>query len=140
MWIVKAMFILWACIILGIVTTDRYIAYAVKENAGRAIEQSLDAGIVAAGHVTDAQNGYVQLDETLLKRTIKETFRDNMNLDLNLENRLMKNTTFELDLVYDADGIPWMEVEFHTTVSFLLPNIEYPVDVARKIDFQSIYL
>lgn len=140
MWIAKWMIFLWVCIIVGILVTDRYIAFAVKENAGRAIEQSLDAAIVAAGYETDAQNGYVQLNETRLKQAAVTTFRQNMNLDSNLENRLMKDTIFTVDLVYDNNGVPWMEVEFHTTVSFLLPNMEYPVDVARRIDFQSIYI
>ncbi|MDN4090915.1 hypothetical protein [Paenibacillus polymyxa] len=139
MWVFKSMFILWVGIAIIILSTDRYVAYAVREHAGRSIEQSLDGGIIASGYVTDAQNGYVQLEEKSLEQAARLLFRKNMNLDSNLENRLMKGSDFKLKLTHDTDGVPWVEVEFHTHVSFFFGDHPYPINVARKIGYESIY-
>ncbi|MGG1669983.1 hypothetical protein ACIFOE_04900 [Paenibacillus sp. NRS-1783] len=107
--------------------------------AGEAIDHGIDAGIIKAGIITDAQEGYVQLEERSLRQAVRSAFRDNMKMDDNLEKPFMHNTTFDLKLIYDSNNVPWIEVTFLTHVSFVIHGVEYPVYVHRKIAYESIY-
>lgn len=126
--------------ILGLaLLADLYVIEDIYDSAGRAVEHSIDAGIVRSGIVTDAQHGFVQLEQHALKAATQGEFIRSLKLDSNMENKVMKNSQFDLELKYDTDGIPWVEVVFKTQVSFSLPDIEYPVTVTRKIAYGSMY-
>lgn len=116
-----------------------YVVDSTYQSTGRGIEQGLDAGIIKSGYVEDAQKGYVRLEEKSLQYAVKEAFRKNMNLDSQLENNIMKNSQFQLQLTHDSNGVPWIEVEFHTHVSLFIKQIQYPITVNRKIGYESIY-
>lgn len=119
--------------------TDRYVISYTYESAGRGIEHSIDAGIVKAGIVADAQSGVVQLDEESLRNTIRSEFIQNMKLDSTMEGNYMKNSALEVEINYDANDIPWIQAQFKTNVSFSLPWASYPIIVNRKIAYESIY-
>lgn len=126
--------------VLGIaLLTDWYVIDRVYDAVGRGIEHSIDAGIVRSGIVTDAQQGVVQLEPEALKAATKSEFIRYLGLSTNLENAIMKDSSFDLKLDYDDNGVPWVQVEFHTKVSFSFPDIEYPVTVNRKVAYESIY-
>lgn len=137
MWF-KALFgVLIGIIAIGFLS-DMLILDKTYTDSGRAIEHSIDAGIVESGIVEDAQQGIVRLEDSALKDATKAAFRRNMKLDEKLENKIMKDSSFDLKKTY-IDGIPWIQVEFRTHVSFSLPDVKYPVRVTRKIALESIY-
>ncbi|BFH18137.1 hypothetical protein J6TS7_38220 [Paenibacillus dendritiformis] len=137
MWI-KAMFSIFIGMIAIGLMSDLWVLDRTYNDSGRAIEHSLDAGIIESGIVDDAQQGIVRLEESALRDATKAAFRRNMKLDQNLENKIMKNSHFELKKTY-IDGVPWIQVEFRTHVTFAFPDVQYPVTVKRKIAFESIY-
>ncbi|EJW14338.1 hypothetical protein M5X00_24320 [Paenibacillus alvei] len=118
--------------------SDLWVLDRTFNDAGRAIEHSLDAGIIESGIVEDAQQGIVRLEESALRDSTKAAFKRNMKLDQNLENKIMKNSQFDLSKTY-IDGVPWIQVEFKTHVTFSFPDVKYPITVNRKIAFESIY-
>lgn len=137
MWF-KALFgVLLGIIAIGFLS-DMLILDKTYTDSGRAIEHSIDAGIVESGIVEDAQQGIVRLEESALRDATKAAFRRNMNLDDKLENKIMKNSQFDLKKTY-VDSVPWIQVEFRTHVTFAFPDVQYPVTVKRKIAFESIY-
>ena len=119
-------------------TADAITVYYVYESTGRAMEHALDAGIVKSGYVLDGQQGYVQLDEAKLKPAVKAEFARYLNLDGNLEGTVMSDSDFQLKLTYDSDGVPWIQTELSTHVTFAM-GIDYPLKVNRRIEFESIY-
>ena len=126
--------------VLGLaVLTDWYVTDTVYDSAGRGIENALDASIVKTGIVLDAQQGNVQLQKSQLLSAVKQEFIRNQNLNTEMENSIMKDSDLQLHLEYDADGVPWVTAIFHTKVSFMLPFIEYPVTVNRKIAYEGVY-
>lgn len=137
MWVKILGVILIGTIALGFIS-DLVVIDHVYSKGGRSIEHSIDAGIIKSGIVEDAQQGIVRLNESELKDATEAEFRHNMDLDSKLENKIMKNSQFNLQLTY-VDGIPWIEVEFRTHVSFTLPFIKYPITIRRKIAFESTY-
>jgi hypothetical protein len=119
--------------------TDWYVTDTVYDSTGRGIEHALDASIVKTGIVLDAQQGHVQLQQSQLLTTVKQEFIRNQNLNTEMENSIMKDSDLQLHLEYDANGVPWVTATFHTKVSFMLPFIEYPVTVYRKIAYEGVY-
>lgn len=138
MWI-KVLGIIFFGVFAIAFSSDLYVIDYTYNSTGRGIEHGIDAGIIRSGIVVDAQQGIVQLEESSLKDATKSEFMRYMKMDMNLENAIMKNSEFDLNLTYDAEGVPWVQVEFHTRVSFSIPFIDYPVTVNRKIAYESIY-
>jgi hypothetical protein len=138
MW-VKLLFIIFFGTIGIAFLCDYFALDYVYSSAGRGIEHSIDAGIIKSGIVVDAQNGIVKLDGSSLETTVKKEFAKYMGMDSNLENKLLKDSNFELSLVYDQNEVPWVHVKFDTRMSFAIRGVEYPVKVNRKIDFESVY-
>lgn len=118
--------------------TDVYVIEQTYRKAGRAIEHSLDSGIVASGIVEDAQEGIVRLELTALKDATRREFIRYMNLDEQLENKVMKDSQFDVSVSY-FDSIPVVNVKFKTNISFMIPDISYPITVNRNISYESIY-
>jgi len=130
--------LLFSLLLLSFVT-DRYVISYTYESAGRGIEHSIDAGIVKAGIITDAQAGFVQLDEDSLRNTIRSEFIRNMKLNSTMESKYMKQSALEIEINYDANDVPWIQARFKTQVSFSFPWASYPITVNRKIAYESIY-
>ncbi|MGG3278959.1 hypothetical protein [Paenibacillus solani] len=118
---------------------DWFVVNYVHETTGRAIEHSLDAGIIESGIVLDAQAGVVQLKPDTLKAAVKKNFIDSLNLSGSMENKVMKKSEMSLEMEYDGNDVPWIEVLFHTNVTFAIPGITHDVTVNRKIAYESIY-
>lgn len=118
---------------------DWYVVNYVHESTGRAIEHSLDAGIIDSGIVLDAQAGVVQLEPGSLKVAVANHFIDSLDLSASMENKIMKNSQLSLEMKYDTNDIPWIEVLFHTDVTFAIPGITHDVTVNRIIAYESIY-
>ncbi|GGG06200.1 hypothetical protein GCM10010912_58530 [Paenibacillus albidus] len=138
MWIKVCGAILFGLILIVLVM-DLLVVDSVYDSTGRAMEHSIDAGIVRSGIVTDAQQGKVQLEPNALRSATREAFRQALSLSGNLENAVMKDSQFELQLSYDADEVPWIDVVYRTHVSFALPGVQYPVTVHRNIPYESIF-
>ncbi|MBA9086492.1 hypothetical protein FHR92_002970 [Fontibacillus solani] len=138
MWIKVLGVILFGTICLAFLCDLIVLDYAYS-SAGRGVEHSIDAGIIKSGIVVDAQNGLVQLNKPALQAAAKAEFIKYMGLTGDMENNIMKNSSYELSLVYDENDVPWIEVKFYTHVSFTIRAVEYPVKVNRKIDFVSVY-
>lgn len=118
--------------------TDVYVIEQTYRKAGRAIEHSLDSGIVESGLVEDAQEGIVRLEPTALRDATKREFIRYMNLDDQLENKVLKDSQFDVSVSY-FDSIPVVNVKFKTNISFMIPDISYPITVNRNISYESIY-
>ncbi|MEK8212567.1 hypothetical protein [Paenibacillus sp. FSL L8-0463] len=138
MWVKVCGSILFGLILIVLIM-DLLVIDSVYDSTGRAIEHSIDAGIVRSGIVTDAQQGKVQLEENALRSSTREAFRVALSLNSSLENPVMKNSQFELQLRYDADEVPWIDVVFRTHVSFALPGVQYPVTIHRNIPYESVF-
>lgn len=137
MWMKVIAVILFGTLGLAFVC-DLIVIDEVYSKAGRAVEHSIDAGIIHSGIVEDAQQGIVRLNEPDLRDATQTAFRRNMNLDSQLQNKIIKNGRFNLKLDY-IDSVPWIQVEFKTDVSFSLPFIKYPITITRKVPYESIY-
>jgi hypothetical protein len=119
--------------------TDWYVTDTIYDSTGRGIEHALDASIVKTGIVLDAQQGNVQLKQSQLLSVVKQEFIRNQNLSVAMENSIMKDSDLQLHLEYDSEGVPWITATFHTKVSFMLPDVQYPVTVNRKIAYEGVY-
>ncbi|WP_338709189.1 hypothetical protein [Paenibacillus amylolyticus] len=130
-------------ILIGILViafiSDYLVVNSVYENSGRGIEHAIDAGIVKAGYVTDAQSGFVQLNQASLDAAIRSEFIRNLKLDATMKNPVMKDTSMDISIDYTSSDVPWISVQFKTNVSFLLPFITYPVTINRSIAYESVY-
>ncbi|MEK4108638.1 MULTISPECIES: hypothetical protein [Paenibacillus] len=135
---------LWGAILIGtfffIFSFDTYSVSYLYAKSGRAFEHSIDAGIIESGIVTDAQQGTVTLDEDMLRSAVKREFIRYMNLDPLMENAYMSGSQLDLKISYDSDGIPWIQVEFKTRISYSIKEISYPLSLSRRIAYESIYI
>ncbi|NOU80777.1 hypothetical protein GC101_18095 [Paenibacillus sp. LMG 31459] len=135
---------IWGAILIGtlfvIFSCDTYTVKYLYTKSGRGIEQSIDAGIIEAGIVTDAQQGTVTLDENILKNAVKREFIRYMNLDSMMENAYMKNSQLDMSISYDSNGNPWIQVEFRTHISYSIRDISYPLTLSRRIAYESTYI
>ncbi|WP_268627007.1 hypothetical protein [Paenibacillus alvei] len=131
-----------AVILFGVIGLGFFCDYLVQDmvysKTGRAIEHSIDAGIIKSGIVEDAKQGIVRLNPSDLKDATRSEFQRYMNLDSALENKVMKDSQFDLRMEY-IDGIPWIDVDFYTHVTFAFPDVKYTVRVNRKIAYESVY-
>lgn len=139
MWIKVLGMILFGVIGIAFLMDLTIINYSY-ESAGRGIEHALDAGIIESGYVIDAQEGTVALDEEKLIQSTKQEFIRYMKFNNQMENQVMKDTSFQVQLSYDQEGIPWVQIQFHAKVSFSIPGVTYPVDVKRKIAYESTFI
>ncbi|MNW32167.1 hypothetical protein D3C74_91030 [compost metagenome] len=137
MWVKVLAVILFGTIALAFLT-DLYVIEQTYGKAGRAIEHSIDAGIIHSGIVEDAQEGVVRLEVAALRESVRDEFQDYMHLDDNLENRIMKDSQFDVSISYN-DEVPIVNVLFSTSVSFSIPDIDYPITVKRNILYESVY-
>lgn len=119
---------------------DTYSVGYLYAKSGRGFEHSIDAGIIESGIVTDAQQGTVTLDEDMLRSAVKREFIRYMNLDPLMENAYMSGSQLDLKISYDSDGIPWIQVEFKTRISYSIKEISYPLSLSRRIAYESIYI
>lgn len=138
---IKWIFILFIGMIGIGFTVDYLVITDGHESVGRSMEQALDSGIIASEYIDDASKGSVQIDVAVLQKAVREEFQRNMRLDANLENNVYKNTTFIINYRYDAYGKPWIQMEFHTRVSFMFGEIiSYPIDIKRNIAYEAAYM
>jgi len=137
MWIKVCGVILFGMIFLVLIM-DLLVVDSVYDSSARAMEHSIDAGIIRSGIVTDAQQGLVQLNQSALHSATRNAFQYALNLSPELENVNMTDSTFILNLSYKND-VPWIDVVFETHVSFALPGVQYPVRIHRNVPYESIY-
>ena len=137
MWVKLLGLILFGTICLAFLT-DLYVIESTYRKAGPAIEHAIDAAIIRAGIVEDAQEGVVRLEVSTLRDAIRSEFQKYMDLDDNLENKIMNDSYLETFISY-VDERPIVNVKFNTNVSFTIPEIEYPVTVKRDVSYESVY-
>ncbi len=138
MWIKVCGAILFGLILILLVM-DLLVLDSVYDSNGRAIEHAIDSGIIRSGIVTDAQQGLIQLEQDTLRAATIQAFIQSQRLSAAMENPIMKDSSFELKLIYDSSDVPWIDVVFRTHVSFALPGVQYPVTIHRNIPYESIY-
>lgn len=76
----------------------------------------------------------------MLRSAVKREFIRYMNLDPLMENAYMSGSQLDLKISYDSDGIPWIQVEFKTRISYSIKEISYPLSLSRRIAYESIYI
>lgn len=112
----------------------------VQRVGGERMEMAIDIGIIEAEYDIDATNGgIVKLDTTVLKDAVKASFAKQMHLNTSMENKSLTHSTFNVDLVYDADERPFIEATFSTNMRFMVPGWDHPVLVARRIPYETIF-
>ncbi len=112
----------------------------LKLVGGERMELAIDVGVVKAEYDIDAGNGgLVRMDPDILKRSIQESFRQQMQLDGSLQNERMKDSYLSVKLVQNEDGTSVVECEFTTHVTVILTNQPKEVKIKKKIPVETVF-
>lgn len=137
----------WAmlgALMLGIIILDLGMVYVTYDKMSKVVEHSLDAAIVAGISEDDARLGKIYVNSIEAENAALTTFRENLNLDVNLENDIMKKTHLNIILHQDTDlnhpgTRPHIEAEVSTSVTAISPRLVGldGVNISiKKIQFQ----
>jgi len=142
---------LWAmlgALLLSIIILDLGMVYITYDKISKVTEQALDAAITAGINPEDAYLGRINIDSVSARDTALAYFRDNLGLDTNLENDILKNTRFLVSVNQDthphhAGTRPYLEGQVSTMVTVISPKLfdsgGIPITVKKTVFHRSTY-
>ncbi|MBU7007060.1 hypothetical protein [Phosphitispora fastidiosa] len=142
---------LWAmlgALLISIIILDLGMVYITYDKLAKVTEQALDAAITAGINPEDAYLGRINIDSVSARDTALAYFRDNLGLDTNLENDILKNTQFLISVNQDTDPHhagtrPYLEGQVSTRVTVISPKLfdsgGIPIRVKKTVFHRSTY-
>ncbi|WP_418790314.1 hypothetical protein [Phosphitispora sp. TUW77] len=142
---------LWAmlgALLLSIIILDLGMVYITYDKICKVTEQALDSAITAAINPEDACLGRINIDPASARDTALSYFRDNLNLDTNLENGILKSTRFIVSVYQDTDPQhtgtrPYLEGQVFAKVTVISPKLfnsgAVPITIKKTIFHRSTY-
>lgn len=122
-------------LLVSILIMDFTTAFVIRNKIITASEQALDAAIVGAISERTAL-GELVVNESEGYSLARSYFKKNLNLNSNLENQYMKNTTFELTFVQDKEN-PEASVLVKTVITAVSPKVlgleGMPITISKKM-------
>ena len=109
-------------LILSILIMDISKVWMVRNRVITAVEQSLDAALVAGINVNDVRYGKSVIDEAAGYTYARSYFKANLKLNDNLENDLLKDTEYTLTFIQDDDR-PKATIEVKTNIQAMSPKL-----------------
>jgi hypothetical protein len=132
--------ILWSILgafLITIFTLDLGTVYVTYNKLNKVLEKSLDDALIAGTKESDVQLGEIYIDENEANLAAMNTFKDNLKLDDNYENDILKETAFRMRIIQGTK--PYAEGEASTVITALSPKLVglegFPVKI-RKINHQ----
>jgi hypothetical protein len=134
----KTIWALLGILFISILIMDIGTVYVTYDKIAGVTEQSLDSAIIAGVRPSDARIGETFVDKASAVNAATTVFRNNLKLNAALENSIMKNTSFIVSIINNADK-PYVQGEVSTVVTALSPKLfglnGIPIRV-RKNQFQ----
>lgn len=94
----------------------------VRSKLIQSADIAADAALIGGLSEYDAKNGRSFIDELKGYDVAANYFRDNMKLDMNLENEYIKNTEFGVD--FHQDGLkPKATIHIKSVIKALTPKV-----------------
>ncbi|MDY7989824.1 hypothetical protein UY536_03410 [Paenibacillus polymyxa] len=117
-----------------------YMAYLKIE---KAVEQSLDAAIVAATEDMERQRGHLRLDQDSAQQTISSKLQGNLNLDRHLNNTFFHSSSLQVGITYAGD-MPRIEMEYRTHLELGAGKMfgldAWPLTVKKKTPYLAEFM
>jgi hypothetical protein len=115
-------------LLVSMVILDLGMVYLTYDKISEVAEQALDAALVAGIDQEDADRGQMYINEAPAKLAATDVLKENLRLDDNLENRIMKNTVFTVILYQDQDPAhpgarPYLAGAVKTEVKTISPGL-----------------
>lgn len=123
---------------LLLLVSDFLIVYTSQIKIERAVDQGLDAAIIAGTQIGEHQRGYLRLDMNIAKSALKKVIQSNLDLDNEMSNNHYSESQLHSQVVYLAE-IPRIEAEFKTKVKLVSGSLfgikEWPVTVRKQTPY-----
>ena len=137
----KVVYFILLSLLLLILMFDTYLYFSSVSNFRDALDQALDAAIVAGIDVQDTQHGKILIEYNLAEEAAKICLRENLKLDEQLSNIFYSNSKFILEI--NAEGT-LVQGKFATEIQLLclkminLPALPY--SISKTQDYLSSYI
>lgn len=110
-----------AALVISIVMMDLGMVYVTYDKLVTVTENALDSALVAGINEEDATRGVIYINEALAVEAARQTFRENLKLDANLENDIMKKSSLIISI--NNENRPYVKGEISTTVDAMSPKL-----------------
>lgn len=134
-WILIGSFFL----LLAVDVISVYSSYVKIE---RALNQALDAGLVAGNQAYEAQLGFARMDLGKARDSARDVMRETLRLDSNFNSDSYRNSTLTVDLVYTNNN-PRLEAVYSTHIMIISGKLfgydGIPITVAKKTPYLMEY-
>lgn len=109
-------------LLISILIMDITIVYTVRGKIIQSADMALDAALVGGLLESEIKTGRSFVDEDRGYSFAIKYFKENMNLDSNLENEFLKGTRF--DLTFEQNGLkPKATVHIKTVIKAMSPKV-----------------
>ena len=137
----KVVYFILLSLLLLILMFDTYLYFSSVSNFRDALDQALDAAIIAGIDVQDSQHGKISIKYNLAQEAARTCLRENLKLDEQLNNIFYTNSEFILEI--NSEGT-LVQGKFTTKIQLLclkmlnLPALPY--SISKTQDYLSSYI
>jgi len=137
----KVVYYILLSLFLLILMFDTYLYFSTVSNFRDALDQALDAAIIAGIDDLDTQHGKIAIDYNLAEEAAKSCLKDNLKLDEQLSNIFYANSEFVLEI--NSEGT-LIQGKFTTKIQLLCLKIfnlpALPYSIGKTQDYLSSYI
>ena len=144
----KTVWAMLGALLISIIILDLGMVYVTYDKLAKVTEFALDAALINGINRQDANLGKLYIDETPAMDAALTCFRENLDLNGNLENSILKNTCFDIMINQDRNPShsgtrPYLEGHVSTEVTVISPRLfglqGIPVTVKKTMFHRSTY-
>lgn len=117
----RTLWVMLGALVVSILIMDLGMVYVTYDKLASVTENALDSALIAGINEEDATRGLIYINEDLAREAARQTFRDNLKLDANLENDIMKKGTLQISIF--NENRPYVQGEASTTVETMSPKL-----------------
>lgn len=122
---------------------DFTLFYSTLTNFGGAIDEALDAGLIAGIIEEDSRRGEIFIDSDRGYNKARTVLEQNLKLDSNLENSIYEGSIFDFSIEQTGQGFPVAHGKFKAGVRFATPRFlgieSIPMEISKTQNYLSNY-
>lgn len=136
----KTLWSMLGALLISIVIMELGKVYVTYDKIYTVTEHALDAALIQGIKEQDARYGVLYIDAELAKAAAEETFKENLGLDDNLENEIMKDTRVFFEIhqgsTENPSGVPYVSGVVYTSVTAMSPTLfgqpAIPIEIRKN--------
>jgi Flp pilus assembly protein TadG len=137
----KVVYFILLSLFLLILMFDTYLYFSSVSNFRDALDQALDAAIIAGIDDLDTQHGKITIDSNRAEEAAKNCLKENLKLDAQLSNAFYSDSNFVLEINSEGtlvQGKFTTKIQLLSLKMFNLPALPY--SIGKTQDYLSSYI